>query len=68
VDSSGDSGDTSDPFPSPVSEGRYRVLNATVFVGGKVYFVNCSGPEKTVGERAGEFRAFLQTMKPVDQP
>jgi len=68
VDSSGDSGDTSDPFPSPVSEGRYRVLNAMVFAGGKVYFVNCTGPEKTVGERAGEFRAFLQTMKSADQP
>jgi hypothetical protein len=68
ADSSGDSGDASGPFPSPVSEGRYRVLNAMVFVGGKLYFVNCTGPEKTVGERAGEFRAFLQTMKSVDQP
>ena len=66
ADSSGDFGDTSGPFPSPVSEGRYRVLNAMVFVGGKLYFVNCTGPEKTVGERAGEFRAFLQTMKSVD--
>ena len=68
ADSSGDYGDTSDPFPSPAGEGRYRVLSATVFVGGKVYFVNCTGPEKTVGERAAEFRAFLQTMKPVDKP
>ena len=68
VDSSGDYGDTSGPFSSPVSEGRYRVLSATVFAGGKVYFLNCTGPEKTVGERAGEFRAFLQTMKSVDQP
>ena len=39
-----------------------------VFAGEKVYFVNCTGPEKTVGERAAEFRAFLQTMKPVQQP
>jgi hypothetical protein len=68
VDSSGDYGDASDPLPSPVGEGRYRNLSATVFVGGQVYFVNCTGPEKTVGERAGEFRAFLQTMKPVDKP
>jgi hypothetical protein len=66
AESSGDYGDTSDPFPSPVSEGRYRVLNAVVFVGDKAYLVNCTGPEKTVGERAGEFRAFLQTMKSVD--
>jgi len=68
ADSSGDYSDTSDPFPSPVGEGRYRVLSATVFVGSQVYFVNCTGPEKTVGERATEFRAFLQTMKPVDKP
>jgi hypothetical protein len=68
MDSSGDYGDTGGPFPSPVGEGRYRVLSAMVFVGGKVYFVNCTGPEKTVGQRAAEFRAFLQTMKPVDQP
>jgi hypothetical protein len=66
VESSGDSGDTSDPFPAPVSEGRYRALNATVFVGGRVYFITCTGPEKTVGERAGEFRGFLQTMKSVN--
>jgi hypothetical protein len=67
VDSTGDYGDTSDPFPAPASEGRYRVLNAMVFVGDKVYFVNCTGPEKIVGERLGEFRAFLQTLRPVDQ-
>ena len=48
------------------NEGRYRVLNAMVFAGGKVYFVNCSGPERTVGERAGEFRNFLQSMKAID--
>jgi hypothetical protein len=48
------------------NEGRYRSLNAMVYAGGKVYFVNCSGPERTVGERAGEFRNFLQTMKAID--
>jgi hypothetical protein len=60
---SSDPGDTSSP---PVAEGRYRVLNATVFLGGRVYLINCSGPEKTVAERAGEFRGFLQSMKSVD--
>jgi hypothetical protein len=68
VESLGDYADTSDPFPSPVSEGRYRILNAVVFVGDIAFLVNCTGPEKTVGERAGEFRAFLGTMKAVDQP
>jgi hypothetical protein len=66
VESSGDSGDPSDPLPAPVNQGRYRALNATVFVDGRVYSINCTGPEKTVGERAGEFRGFLQTMKSVD--
>ena len=76
VDSSGDGGSeeasendghASGPSAPPASVGRYRVLNAMVFVGGKVYVVNCSGPERTVGERAGEVRAFLQTMKPADK-
>ena len=44
---------------------RYRSLNAMVFLGGSVYFVNCTGPEKTVTERVGEFRAFLETLKAV---
>ena len=38
-----------------------------VFIGKKMYVVNGTGPEKTVGQRAAEFRAFLQTMKPVQQ-
>jgi hypothetical protein len=67
VENSGDYGDASDALPAPASEGRYRVLNAMVPVGNQLYFVNCTGPEKTVGQCAGEFRAFLQTMKPVDQ-
>jgi hypothetical protein len=49
--------------PSEANEARYRVLNATVFVGERAYSVMCSGPEKTVGEHAGAFRGFLQTMK-----
>lgn len=71
VDSTGDYNDgdeESDPSSKPASEGRYRALNAMVFLGNKVYMVNCTGPEKTVSERAGEFRAFLQTMKAADKP
>ena len=67
VETAGDDGDTSDDSPAPATGGRYRVLNATVFAGGKVYVVNCTGPEKTVSERAGEFRAFLQTIASVDE-
>jgi hypothetical protein len=72
VDSTGDYNDDeeeeSDPSSKPENEGRYRALNAMVFLGDKVYILNCTGPEKTVTERAGEFRAFLQTMKAADKP
>jgi hypothetical protein len=67
VETAGDDSDSSEDSPTPVTSGRYRVLNATVFAGGKVYVVNCTGPEKTVAQRAGEFRAFLQTMASVDE-
>jgi hypothetical protein len=66
IESSGDSRDTSDPFPSPVGEGRYRALNATVFAGDKGYTISCTGPEKTVTERTGEIRSFLQSMTSAD--
>ena len=66
VESSSDSSDASGPAPAPANEGRFRALTATVFVGGKAYFITCTGPEKTVGERAGEFRGFLQSMKSVN--
>lgn len=71
VDTTGDYNDgeeESDPSSKPENEGRYRALNAMVFLGNKVYVVNCTGPERTVTERAGEFRAFLQTMKAADKP
>jgi hypothetical protein len=62
VDSSGSYDDEEDSSaPSKTGE-RYRSLNAMVFLGGSVYFVNCTGPEKTVTEHLGEFRAFLETM------
>ncbi len=61
-----DDGSPRGPSPSPATEGRSRILNAIVFLGDKGYFVTCTGPEKTVSARAGEFRDFLQTMKPVD--
>ncbi len=57
---------TSKPSRPPGGGPRYRVLNAMVFLSGRVYFVTCAGPEKTVGERAGEFRAFLQSMKSAE--
>ena len=63
VESSDEEGDSS---ASSASEGRDRSLNAMVFLGNSVYFVNCTGPEKTVTERVGEFRAFLETMKAAE--
>ncbi|MBI4403406.1 MAG: hypothetical protein HY537_04555 [Deltaproteobacteria bacterium] len=58
-----DGGDPGDPFSQAPGVGRYRELNAMVFIGDKIYSINCTGPQKTVSERAAEFRAFLQSMK-----
>ncbi|MBI4404486.1 MAG: hypothetical protein HY537_10010 [Deltaproteobacteria bacterium] len=63
TDNTGDSGDPSDPFSQAPGEGLYRELNAMVFAGDKIYSISCTGPQKTVSERLGEFRAFLQSMK-----
>ncbi|MCR4415097.1 MAG: hypothetical protein NUV77_21975 [Thermoguttaceae bacterium] len=68
VDTSLDPADSHGPFAPPRGGGRYRVLNAIAPIGSKLYFIHCSGPEKTVGARAGEFRAFLQTMKSIGSP
>lgn len=63
VDASANYGEMPGVFAPEVREGRYRVLNAIVPVGEKLYFVNCSGPEKTVGNYARQFRDFLLGMK-----
>jgi hypothetical protein len=68
VDTSLDPANSQGPFAPPGGGGRYRVLNAIAPIGNKLYFIHCSGPEKTVGARAGEFRAFLQTMKTIRSP
>ena len=44
--------------------GAYRVLSAMFLLEGKLYLVNCSGPQKTIDKYAEEFHAFLQSMKP----
>jgi hypothetical protein len=48
------------------TQGGFRILNALLPIGDELFIVNCSGPEKTMGERADEFHAFLQSMKPSD--
>lgn len=68
VDASANYGEMPGVFAPEVREGRYRVLNAIVPVGEKLYFVNCSGPEKTVGNYARQFRDFLLGMKAADAP
>ena len=62
VDSSGDYDDETDSGTPAKSAERYRSLNAMVFLDDSVYFVNCTGPEKTVTQHAVGFRAFLETM------
>lgn len=68
VDASANYGEMPGVFAPEVREGRYRVLNAIVPAGEKLYFVNCSGPEKTVGNYARQFREFLLGMKSADAP
>ncbi len=68
VDASANYGEMPGVFAPEVREGRYRVLNAILPVGEKLYFVNCSGPEKTVGHYARQFRDFLLGMKSADAP
>ena len=62
VDSSGNYDDETESGTPAKSDDRYRSLNAMVFLEDSVYFVNCTGPEKTVTQHAVEFRAFLKTM------
>jgi hypothetical protein len=63
VDSLSDNEDASDPSSGKVQGGRSRSLNAMFFMGNTVYYINLTGPEKTVGARAAEFHAFLRTMR-----
>lgn len=65
LDNSGSYGEIQGPFAPPVKEGRYRVFNAIVPLGNKLYFVTCTGPEKTIGDHSDEFRSFLLSMKSV---
>ncbi len=58
--------DADDSSSSPKGKGHFRAVNARVSLMDSVYSVNCTGPEKTVGERAGEFCGFLETMKTVE--
>lgn len=66
VDSTEEAEEASDSRSPSSSKKRDPTLNAMVFLGNTVYSVQCSGPEKTVTERMGEFRAFLETMKAVE--
>jgi hypothetical protein len=67
VDSLGREFDDADnSSSSPRGKRHFRALNARVFLMDSVHFVDCTGPEKTVGERAGEFSGFLETMKTVE--
>lgn len=68
VDASANYGEMPGVFAPQVRQGRYRVLNAIVPAGEKLYFVHCSGPEKTVGNYARQFRDFLLGMKAADAP
>lgn len=68
LDFAGMHGNQQAPFVPEGTQGGFRILNAMLPIGDELYIVNCSGPEKTMGERADEFHAFLQSMKASSSP
>ncbi len=65
VDFSGTYNDQRGPFAPGVESPGYRMLGAIFDVGGQLHFIKAYGPAKTMAARAAEFRAFVQSLKPV---
>jgi hypothetical protein len=63
VDFSGTYNDQAGPFAPAVERPDYRMLGAIFEVGGKLQFIKCYGPSKTMAARADEFRAFVRSLK-----
>lgn len=62
VDFSGMYLDQRGPFAPAVESPGYRMLGAIADVEGQLYFFKAYGPAKTMAARAGEFRAFVDSM------
>jgi len=63
VDLSGTYSDQQGPFAPAVERPGYRMLGAIFNVGGQLHFIKAYGPAKTMAARAGEFRAFVDSLK-----
>jgi hypothetical protein len=63
VDFSGTFHDQRGPFAPPTEKAGYRMLGAIFDVGGQLHFVKATGPVKTVGAHADEFKAFVRSLK-----
>jgi hypothetical protein len=63
VDLSGTYNDQRGPFAPATECPGYRMLGAIFDVGGQLHFVKAYGPAKTMAARAGEFRAFVESLK-----
>ncbi len=63
VDFSGKYLDQRGPFTPATECPDYRMLGAIIEVGGRLNFIKCTGPQKTVAARADEFRTFVRSLK-----
>lgn len=63
VDYSGTYNDQRGPFAPLAETPNYRMLGAIFPVDGQLHFIKLYGPEKTIADRAEEFRGFVQSLQ-----
>lgn len=63
VDFGGDFNDQRGPFAPGKIRPNYRMIAAVLPVGGQLYFVKATGPEKTIATHAEAIRGFIQSAK-----
>jgi hypothetical protein len=63
VDFSGKYLDQRGPFTPATECPDYRMLGAIIDLGGRLDFIKCTGPQKTMAARADEFRTFVRSLK-----
>lgn len=63
VDLSGEFNDQRGPFAPPTKKAGYRMLAAILPIGGQPYFVNATGPAKTIESHADAVLTFVKSAK-----
>jgi hypothetical protein len=63
VELSGKYLDQRGPFTPATECPDYRMQGAIFDVGGRLNFIKCTGPAKTMAARADEFQAFVRSLK-----